>query len=199
MLELIPLLMFLAVFAALMAGYPVAFTLAGVGLLFAFGGHLLGIYNLSSMGFLPGPDLRHRHQRNPGGGAPVRVHGCDAGALGWRRTCWRPWDALFGSLRGGLGMAVILVGMLLAASTGIVGATVVTMGLLALPTMLRHGYDPKLATGAIAPRAPWARSFRPPSCWCCWAMCCLGLPARAAGAGMFAPRPCRWATCLPVR
>jgi tripartite ATP-independent transporter DctM subunit len=57
--------------------------------------------------------------------------------------------ALFGSLRGGLGVSVMLVGMLLAASTGIVGATVVTMGLLSLPTMLRHGYDPKIAAGTI--------------------------------------------------
>ena len=56
---------------------------------------------------------------------------------------------LFGGLRGGLGISVIAVGALLAASTGIVGATVVTMGLLSLPTMLRRGYDPKLATGAI--------------------------------------------------
>ena len=56
---------------------------------------------------------------------------------------------LFGPLRGGLGISVTLVGMLLAASTGIVGATVVTMGLLSLPTMLKRGYDPKLATGTI--------------------------------------------------
>jgi tripartite ATP-independent transporter DctM subunit len=57
--------------------------------------------------------------------------------------------ALFGPLRGGLGISVTVVGMLLAASTGIVGATVVTMGLLSLPTMLRRGYDPRLATGTI--------------------------------------------------
>ena len=58
-------------------------------------------------------------------------------------------SALFGSLRGGLGISVTLVGMLLAASTGIVGATVVTMGLLSLPTMLRRGYSPEIATGTI--------------------------------------------------
>jgi tripartite ATP-independent transporter DctM subunit len=58
-------------------------------------------------------------------------------------------SALFGRLRGGLGISVTLVGMLLAASTGIVGATVVTMGLLSLPTMLKHGYDPQIATGTI--------------------------------------------------
>jgi tripartite ATP-independent transporter DctM subunit len=58
-------------------------------------------------------------------------------------------SALFGSLRGGLGISVMLVGMLLAASTGIVGATVVTMGLLSLPTMLRRGYSPEISAGAI--------------------------------------------------
>ena len=56
---------------------------------------------------------------------------------------------MFGPMRAGLGISVTLVGMLLAASTGIVGATVVTMGLLSLPTMLRRGYDPKVATGII--------------------------------------------------
>ena len=58
-------------------------------------------------------------------------------------------SALFGALRGGLGISVTLVGMLLAASTGIVGATVVTMGLLSLPTMLKRGYSPEIATGTI--------------------------------------------------
>ena len=60
-------------------------------------------------------------------------------------------SGLFGSLRGGLGISVTLVGMLLAASTGIVGATVVTMGLLSLPTMLRRGYSPEISTGTIVP------------------------------------------------
>src|SRR3546814_8972894 len=54
---------------------------------------------------------------------------------------------LFGKLRGGLGLSVVIVGMLLAASTGIVGATVVTMGLLSLPSMLKAGYDPRIACG----------------------------------------------------
>src|SRR3546814_19991845 len=56
---------------------------------------------------------------------------------------------LFGKLRGGLGLSVVIVGMLLAASTGIVGATVVTMGLLSLPSMLKAGYDPRIACGTI--------------------------------------------------
>ena len=66
---------------------------------------------------------------------------------------------VFGQLRGGLGYSVTLVGMLLAASTGIVGATVVTMGLLSLPTMLRHGYDPRIAAGHL--RLRHARADHP--------------------------------------
>ena len=66
------------------------------------------------------------------------------------KNCWKIWAAFSGKLRGGLGISVSVVGALLAASTGIVGATVVTMGLLSLPTMLRRGYDPSLATGSIA-------------------------------------------------
>jgi TRAP-type mannitol/chloroaromatic compound transport system permease large subunit len=67
-------------------------------------------------------------------------------------------SALFGRLRGGLGISVMLVGTLLAASTGIVGATVVRMGLLSLPTMLRRGYDPRIATGTICAAGTCLRS-----------------------------------------
>ena len=76
-----------------------------------------------------------------------------------------------GSVRGGLGIAVTLVGMLMAASTGIVGATVVTMGLLALPTMLRHGYDPKLAAGAICATGTLGQIIPPRSPWSCSGTC----------------------------
>jgi TRAP-type mannitol/chloroaromatic compound transport system permease large subunit len=68
---------------------------------------------------------------------------------------------LFGSLRGGLGYSVVLVGALLAASTGIVGATAVTMGLIMLPAMMRHGYDPRLAAGTVAASATLAQIIPP--------------------------------------
>jgi TRAP-type mannitol/chloroaromatic compound transport system permease large subunit len=71
---------------------------------------------------------------------------------------------LFGSLRGGLGISVVLVGALLAASTGIVGATVVAMGLIALPAMLRNGYDPRWPAASSALPARWDRSSRPRRC-----------------------------------
>jgi TRAP-type mannitol/chloroaromatic compound transport system permease large subunit len=66
------------------------------------------------------------------------------------RSCSIPWDCFFGRLRGGLAISVVVVGALLGASTGIVGATVVTMGLLAVPTMLVAGYQKELATGTVS-------------------------------------------------
>ncbi len=76
---------------------------------------------------------------------------------------------VFGPLPGGLAVSIVVVGAFLAASTGIVGATVVTMGLLALPTMLRNGYSPELATGVIAASGRSARSSRPRSSSSFWA------------------------------
>src|SRR5262249_17611425 len=68
---------------------------------------------------------------------------------------------LFGSWRGGLGISVAIVGALLAAAKGVVGATTVTMGLITLPTMLRYGYDPRLAAGTVAATARLAQRMTP--------------------------------------
>ncbi|WP_163559269.1 TRAP transporter large permease subunit [Halomonas sp. NO4] len=155
MLELLPLLLFATVCATLMLGYPVALTLAGTSLLFAGLGHLL-----LQLG-VPVP-FEGRYLE----ALPNRLYGIMTNQtllavplfvlmgvlLEKSRVAETLLDAmalLFGALRGGLGIAVVLVGMLLAASTGIVGATVVTMGLLSLPTMLKRGYSPSLATGSI--------------------------------------------------
>ena len=141
--------LFLAVCALLMLGYPVAFTLAGTALAFAAGGILMGAFDPAFLSALPG-----------------RLFGTISNAtliavplfilmgviLEKSRVAEELLDnmsRLFGGLRGGLSISVVLVGMLLAASTGIVGATVVTMGLLSLPTMLRNGYSPAVATGTI--------------------------------------------------
>ena len=143
------LLMFAAAVGLLMAGYPVAFTLAGTALAFAFIGMALGVFDFSFLLFFP--------QRIFGTmtnetliAVPLFVF---MGVMLERSKVAEDllvaMGRLFGSLRGGLGISVVLVGALLAASTGIVGATVVTMGLLSLPTMLRHGYSPGLATGTI--------------------------------------------------
>ena len=149
MAELIPLLLFLAVCAVLMAGYPVAFSLAGTALGFAFIGQLTGSFDMAFLNALPNR-LYGIMTNITLIAVPLFVF---MGVMLERsRVAEHLLDTmseLFGRLRGGLGYSVTLVGMLLAASTGIVGATVVTMGLLSLPTMLRRGYDPRVATGVI--------------------------------------------------
>lgn len=149
LIELLPLLMFALVCLVLMLGYPVAFTLAGIALIFAAFGIVSGHFD---------PNLLRTF--------PSRIYGIMANYtlvavplfvfMGVMLEKSRLAEELLenmtkacGRLPGGLGLSVILVGMLLAASTGIVGATVVTMGLISLPTMLRRGYDPAFATGTI--------------------------------------------------
>ncbi|UCC55841.1 MAG: TRAP transporter large permease subunit [Gammaproteobacteria bacterium] len=146
---MMPLLLFIAVCLLLMAGYPVAFTLAGTALGFAFIGQLAGSFDTAFLDALPNR-LYGIMTNITLIAVPLFVF---MGVMLERsRVAENLLDtmaALFGRMRGGLGYAVTLVGMLLAASTGIVGATVVTMGLLSLPTMLRHGYDPRIAAGTI--------------------------------------------------
>ena len=150
MVELIPLLMFGAVFIVLLAGYPVALTLAGVALLFALAGIALGAFPAADLGFLPGR-LFGIVTNQTLIAVPLFVFmGVMLEKTDIAATLLRSLSVLLRRLPGGLGISVILVGMLLAASTGIVGATVVTMGLLSLPTMLETGYDPRLAAGTIS-------------------------------------------------
>ena len=149
MIEFLPLVMFAVVFAALLAGYAVAPTLAGVALLFAFGGAVFGVFDLRDLGFLPGRLFGIVTNQTLIAVPLFVAMGVTLERTRIAETLLESLSALMGRVRGGLGMAVTVVGMMMAASTGIVGATVVTLGLLALPTMLRHGYDPKLATGTI--------------------------------------------------
>ncbi len=149
MAEYLPLFMFLAVCLVLLAGYPVAFSLGGTALLFAFAGELGGTFDDAFLQALPNR-LFGIMTNTTLIAVPLFVF---MGVMLERsKVADKLLDTmalLFGSLRGGLGISVTIVGMLLAASTGIVGATVVTMGLLSLPTMLKRGYDPGLACGTI--------------------------------------------------
>lgn len=159
--ELFSVLLVAAAVAALLAGYPVALTLAGVSLAFAVLGDALGLMNLAILGALP--------QRIYGVmtndvllALPMFIFmGVMLEQSRIAEELLERVGRLFGPLRGGLGYAVVLVGALLAASTGLVGATAVTMGLIMLPSMLRHGYDPRLASGTVAASATLAQIVPP--------------------------------------
>ncbi|WP_419832543.1 TRAP transporter large permease [Endozoicomonas atrinae] len=149
MMDAIPFLMFATVCLVLLAGYPVAFSLAGTALLFAGAGSLFGVFDLSLMNALPSR-LFGVITNQTLIAVPLFVFmGVMLEKSKVAESLLESMARLFGKTRGGLGLSVTVVGMLLAASTGIVGATVVTMGLLSLPTMLRRGYSPALATGTI--------------------------------------------------
>ena len=149
MAELIPLLLFVVVCIVLMAGYPVAFSLAGTALAFAWIGQLAGTFDMAFLQALPNR-LYGIMTNVTLIAVPLFVFmGVMLERSQVAENLLNTMAELFGHLRGGLGYSVTLVGMLLAASTGIVGATVVTMGLLSLPSMLRRGYDPRIASGII--------------------------------------------------
>ncbi len=149
MAEYLPILMFLVVCGVLLLGYPVAFSLAGTALAFAWVGGMTGHFEETFLQTIPN---RLFGIMTNGTLIAVPLFVFMGVMLERSRVAENLLDTmtlLFGSLRGGLGISVTLVGMLLAASTGIVGATVVTMGLLSLPTMLRRNYDPGVASGII--------------------------------------------------
>ena len=150
MIEYIPLLMFAVVFLALLAGYSVAPTLGGVALLFAFVGGSAGIFDLNTLGFLPSRLYGIMTNQTLIAVPLFVMMGITLERTRIAATLLESMARLMGRTPGGLGLAVIIVGMLMAASTGIVGATVVTMGLLALPSLLKHGYEPSFASGTIA-------------------------------------------------
>jgi tripartite ATP-independent transporter DctM subunit len=159
--EILAILMVAAVIAALMAGYPVALTLAGVSLGFAVFGHASGAMNFVILGALP--------QRIFGVmtnetllAIPLFIFmGVMLERSRVAEELLETMGRLFGTLRGGLGISVVIVGTLLAAAKGVVGATTVTMGLIVLPSMLRFGYDPRLAAGTVAATATLAQIFPP--------------------------------------
>lgn len=149
MLELIPLVMFLTVCLVLVAGYPVAFSLAGTAIAFALVGTLAGVFDLAFLQALPNR-LFGIMDNTTLIAVPLFVFmGIMLEKSRLAEDLLTSMAILFGRFRSGLGVSVVIVGALLAASTGIVGATVVTMGLMSLPTMLKRGYAPSQATGII--------------------------------------------------
>jgi tripartite ATP-independent transporter DctM subunit len=148
-LDGVALLLFLSVIVILLAGFPVAFTLGGTALIFAGVGVLTGTFNEALLSGLPNRIFGIMTNETLVAVPLFVFMGVTLERARIAEELLETLSSLFGSLRGGLGISVTLVGMLLAASTGIVGATVVTMGLLSLPTMLRRGYSAEIATGTI--------------------------------------------------
>ena len=145
MIAYLPIILFVAVFVLILFGYPVAFTLGGLAVLvgiFVFDVDFFYLLSLRIYGTMQNFVLL---------AVPLFVFmGMTLEKSGIAERLLHTMSMLFGSIRGGLALAVVIVGAMLAASTGIVGATVVTMGLISLPTMLKNGYGASLSTGVIA-------------------------------------------------
>lgn len=147
--EIFAIIFLISTCGFMMLGFPVAFTLAGVSIIFAFVGSYFDVFEFF---FLSALSSRYFGIMTNEVLVAVPLFVFMGVMLERSRIAedlLTTMGQCFGSIRGGIGISVTLVGMLLAASTGIVGATVVTMGLLSLPTMLRAGYDRKLAVGTI--------------------------------------------------
>ncbi len=148
---MIPLdiLMVIALIGCIMLGFPVSFSITGTAVTFAFIGWMTGEMDFALIGAV-GQRIFGVLTNDVLIAIPLFVlMGNILEKSHIAEDLLENMSRLFGSLRGGLGLSVILVGALLAASTGIVGATVIAMGLIALPTMLRSGYNPSLASGII--------------------------------------------------
>ena len=148
-MEWVAALLFVTVVLVLLAGFPVAFTLAGTALVFATIGVLAGSFSEALLLGMPNRIFGIMTNETLVAVPLFVFMGVTLERARIAEDLLETLSSLFGALRGGLGVSVMLVGMLLAASTGIVGATVVTMGLLSLPTMLKRGYGPEIATGTI--------------------------------------------------
>jgi tripartite ATP-independent transporter DctM subunit len=143
--EFLPLIMFAVVFALLLLGFPVAFTIGGVAMAFGLYGFGPGFFNLLPLriwGTMENFSLM---------AVPLFIYmGVMLEKSGLAEELLEAMALVFGRIKGGLAVSVIFVGALMGASTGIVGATVVTMGLLSVPTMLRNRYNKCLTTGTVA-------------------------------------------------
>lgn len=149
MTEFFALFLFLFTFGVLLLGYPVAFSLSGSALLFAFIGSVTGTFDPAFLEAIPNR-ISGTLSNELLVAIPLFVFmGVMLEKSKIAEDLLDTMGQVFGGLAGGLGISVTIVGMLLAASTGIVGATVVTMGLLSLPSMMKRGYCPRIATGTI--------------------------------------------------
>ena len=162
--ELLPLIFFVVVCLVLMMGYPVALTLAGVSILFAGLGVLSGNFDAAYISLIPNRIYGVLVNQNLFAVPLFVFMGSMLEKSRIAEDLLKNMALVFGRIPGGLGISVIVVGMLLAASTGIVGATVVTMGILSLPTMLNTGYRPSLACGTLCATGTLGQIIPPSIC-----------------------------------
>ena len=164
MLQFLPLLFFFVVCLVLMAGFPVALSLAGVSLLFAGLGVLLGAFDTAYLALIPNRIYGILINQNLFAVPLFVFMGVMLEKSRIAEDLLKNMALVFGRFPGGLGISVVIVGTLLAASTGIVGATVVTMGVLSLPTMLKTGYKPSLACGTVCATGTLGQIIPPSIC-----------------------------------
>ena len=149
-MEIIPLIFILLVCASLLIGFPVAFTLAGISVLYALIGVIIGFFDVNLFKNIP---IRIYGIMNNQTllAVPLFIYmGVTLEKSGIAASMLSEMGKAFAKVKSGLGISIILVGTLLAASTGIVGATVVTMGLMSLPILLKQGYSKEFSTGLVA-------------------------------------------------
>ncbi|TSE03055.1 TRAP transporter large permease [Aquimarina algiphila] len=151
-MEYLAILLFVIIFILILRGYPVAFTLGGISVAFAFGVSIFAPeqFQMSTFYLLPSRIMGVVNNYVLMAVPLFIFMGIMLEKSGLAQSLLETMAMMFGRVRGGLAISVVIVGALLAASTGIVGATVVTMGLISLPTMLKRGYKTELATGVIA-------------------------------------------------
>lgn len=188
--EIVAGLMFFGVIGMLMLGFPVAFTLAGTSLIFALIGMGFGVFDPSNFGALANRYIGFMTNEVLVAVPLFIFMGVMLERSRIAEQLLMTMGKLFGNVRGGLGFSVILVGALLAASTGVVGATVVTMGLISLPAMMRAGYDPKLASGVITASGTLGQIIPPSTVLIFMGDMLAGINAQVQMAkGNFAPSP----------
>jgi tripartite ATP-independent transporter DctM subunit len=182
--------MFFGVIGMLMLGFPVAFSLAGTSLIFGAVGYYFEVFDFTNLASLAGRYIGFMTNEVLVSVPLFIFMGVMLERSKIAEQLLMTMGKLFGNIRGGLGISVILVGALLAASTGVVGATVVTMGLISLPAMMRAGYDPKLASGVICASGTLGQIIPPSTVLIFMADILAGINSQVQMAkGNFAPDP----------
>jgi tripartite ATP-independent transporter DctM subunit len=148
--DILPLLMFLTLLIGILIGFPVAFTIGGVAIIFGFIGYFCDIFHLTDFSMVPGRVFGIVSKVNLMAVPLFAFMGIMLEKTGLAKELLEAMGRLFKNVKGGLFLSVLIVGTVLAATTGIIGATVVTMSVIALPTMLKHKYNTEMSCGIIA-------------------------------------------------